>query len=401
MELNPIGLAVPAFFGLMALEFLWARLAGRKLFRLNDTVGDLTCGMGDQMIGIVVGVVTVTIYTAVNIRFGWFEMDSGSPLTWAVGLVGVDFLYYWFHRFSHRVNVGWSTHVVHHQSEEYNLAVALRQPWFSQFHSWLFYIPLAFLGLPPEVWVGSYAVNLLYQFWIHTQLIGKLGPLEWVMNTPSHHRVHHGTNPAYIDKNYAGIFIVWDRIFGTFELEQEVPVYGILKPIRTWNPLIANVAPITQLVRASAAQTGWRNKLTMFIAEPGWTPEGVQLPDFPSPLRGYDANAIKGQGGYVVVHLLPVGAVTGLVIAHSELWPPSWLCLGAAYILWTGLNWAGLLEGREWARWSEPSRLVVVGVASGWLALSMFTPPTLVPAVALGGLAALSVLSLVWRLRKS
>jgi len=398
MELNPIGLAVPVFFGLMAVEFVWARVAGRKLFRLNDTVGDLTCGMGDQMIGLVVGVVTLGIYTYVHTRLGWFEMDSTAPITWALGLVGVDFCYYWFHRFSHRVNVGWSTHVVHHQSEEYNLAVALRQPWFSQFHAWLFYIPLALLGLPPEVWAGSYAVNLLYQFWIHTRLIGTLGPVEWVMNTPSHHRVHHGTNPAYIDKNYAGIFIVWDRLFGTFELEQDEVVYGIIKPIRTWNALVANVAPITGLIKASASQPQWKDKLKMLVAEPGWTPQGVLVSDFPSPHRGYDVDAMSGQGGYVVAHLLPVSIATGLVIAHSDLWPASWLFLGATYIIWTGLNWSGLLEGRGWARWSEPVRLVAVGLASGWLAVHYAAG---IATVALGGLAGLSVLSLAWFSRKA
>jgi alkylglycerol monooxygenase len=393
LELNPIGLAVPAFVVLIAIEYVWARLVGRKLFRLNDTVGDLSCGMGDQMIGIVVGVLTFGIYTAVHSRFAWFQMDPKAPLTWAFGLVSVDFLYYWFHRFSHRVNVGWSTHVVHHQSEEYNLAVALRQPWFSQFHAWLFYIPLAFLGLPAEVWVGSYAANLLYQFWIHTQLIGSLGPMEWVMNTPSHHRVHHGTNPAYIDKNYAGMFIVWDRIFGTFEVENDEPVYGVMKPVRTWNAVVANVAPLRDLFMASANQAGWKNKLRMLFAEPGWTSEGAQVPEFPSPLRGYDAGAEKGQDGYIVAHLLPVSIVTGLVIAHSELWPRSWLCLGAGYILWTALNWAGLLEGRPWARWSEPVRLVTVGASSGWLAMQL---PLGVGSAALAGLGALSLLSLAW-----
>ena len=164
MELNPIGLAVPVFVVLIGIEYIWARLVGRKLFRLNDTVGDLSCGMGDQMIGLVVSVLTFGIYSGVHSRFAWFQMDPQAPLTWALGLVSVDFFYYWFHRFSHRVNVGWSTHVVHHQSDVYNLAVALRQPWFSKFHAWLFYIPLAFLGLPAEVWVGSYAANLLYQF---------------------------------------------------------------------------------------------------------------------------------------------------------------------------------------------------------------------------------------------
>jgi len=390
--INPIGIAVPFFFILMLAEYIYSRKTGRSLYRLNDAIAALTCGMGDQLVDLITSVFTVAIYHYVATEMGMFDWDSSSAATWVAAMFLVDFFYYCYHRFSHRVNFAWATHVVHHQSEEYNLAVALRQSWFAKSFSWAFYIPLALLGLPTVVWAGSYAANLLYQYWIHTQSIGRLGPLEWVMNTPSHHRVHHGTNPQYIDKNYAGIFIIWDRLLGTFEREDETVLYGIMKPSRTWNPLMANVMPIVNLARDSASQDKWTDKFKMWFAEPGWTPSGVQLPPFPAPNRGYNANAVPNLGAYIVTHLLPVGTATAYVIAYSKLWPASWLGLGAAYIFWTGMNWAGLLEGEAWARPSEWIRLVVVGFGAAFWA-------TTGAGLAFGAalvLCGLSVVSLPW-----
>ena len=286
-EINPIGIAVPFFFALMLIEWFYAKRSGRTLYRLNDAVAALTCGMGDQLVGLLSSVLTVAAYAWVQSQWSLFTWDMASPLTWVLGILLVDLCYYAYHRFSHRVNFAWATHVVHHQSEDYNLAVALRQPWFTQAYNWTFYPPLALLGLPAPVWLGAYALNLIYQYLIHTQAIDRLGPLEWVMNTPSHHRVHHGTNAAYIDKNYAGILIIWDRLFGTFEAEVEPVTYGVLKPIRSWNPVVANAMPIVNLAREAAAQERWADKLRMWIAEPGWTPAGVRLPEDPSEGRGH------------------------------------------------------------------------------------------------------------------
>ena len=392
MELNPIGLAVPVFFGLMCVEFAVAWWKKRTVYRLNDTIGDLTCGMGDQMLNLVTSIAAVAAYQWVFERTALIHMDASDPWVWVFGVVAVDLLYYGYHRFSHRVNLGWMSHVVHHQSEEYNLAVALRQAWFAQFISWVFYIPLAVLGLPAEVWMLSYAGNLLYQFWIHTRLIGTLGPLEWVMNTPSHHRVHHGTNPEYIDKNYAGIFIVWDRMFGTFEPEVEPPVYGIMKPLRSWNPLVANVGPMVALMRKSLFELSGINRIRVWWSEPGWTPEGVVHASFPAAGRGYDVNRMEGRGAYIVVHLAAVSIATALVITFSKIASPGWLALGAGYIVWSGLNWAGLMEGRSWSGPSEIARLCIVFGGSAILFVQGVTGMAL---IGLAGLAGLSVLSLV------
>jgi len=396
-SINPIGIAVPFFFALMLAEFLYSKWRGRSLYRLNDAIAALTCGMGDQLVDLVASVFTVAIYHFVATELGLFDWDPSAASTWVVGMLLVDLFYYFYHRFSHRVNFAWATHVVHHQSEEYNLAVALRQSWFTKSYSWTFYIPLALLGLPTVVWAGSYAANLLYQYWIHTQTIRRLGPLEWVMNTPSHHRVHHGTNPQYIDKNYAGILIIWDRLFGTFEREEEEVLYGIMKPSRTWNPWMANVMPVVNLIQESAGQVRWSDKIKVWFAEPGWTPAGVQHPPFPAPNRGYNANAVPLLGAYILTHLIPVGTATAYVIAYSNIWPAPWLGLGSAYIFWTGMNWAGLLEGEAWARPSEWLRLVIV-LAAATYGATVTAGLTWWAAVTL---AMLSVLSLPWFGRRS
>jgi sterol desaturase/sphingolipid hydroxylase (fatty acid hydroxylase superfamily) len=173
---------------------------------------------------------------------------------------------------SHEINAIWATHIVHHQSEEYNLTVALRQSWFQAFFSTLFYLPLAWIGFDPITTVTVIAFNTLYQFWIHTELIKNMGWFEWIFNTPSHHRVHHGSNPEYIDKNHGGTLIVWDRIFGTFQAEQVAPVYGITTPLRSWNPFHANFHYWNDLIQLSARASRATDKLKVFFAAPGWQP---------------------------------------------------------------------------------------------------------------------------------
>ena len=289
MAFNPIGIAVPFFFLLMGLEY-WRLWKQGRPYRMNDTATNISCGLGDQMLAVFLKAFLVLPYAYCESYWGYFDFSSSSALTWGVGFVAVDFLYYWYHRFCHRVNLGWITHAVHHQSEEYNLAVALRQPWFGKVYSWIFYVPLAFLGIPVEVMATSFALNLLYQFWIHTELIHRMGIFEWVFNSPSHHRVHHGTNPQYVDKNYAGVLIVWDRLFGTFAEEDEKPVYGTLKPLRSWNPFVANCGPWIELYRRSKNARSLKNAILVWWKPPEWTEDGPLDPadSFMGPDRGYD-----------------------------------------------------------------------------------------------------------------
>ena len=179
-----------------------------------------------------------------------------------------DFLYYWFHRASHEIRFFWNFHVVHHSSNEYNLSVAVRQSWFSGLAHWVFYIPIAFLGVPLWAFVTMHGLNLIYQFWIHTKFIGKMGWFEKIFNTPSHHRVHHGVNNQYLDKNYAGIFIIWDRLFGTYIEEDEEVRYGIVTPLNSYNPLWVNTHAWFEMFDKIKSKKTPMSKLRCVFASP-------------------------------------------------------------------------------------------------------------------------------------
>ena len=228
-----IVLSIPIFFVLMGIELVVVRWQRKDYYVLADSVSDISCGIISQLFEVFAKTALFAAYLYVYGHHRLRTFSETSPLVFVLGFLGVDFLYYWYHRKSHEMGVFWAAHVVHHQSEEYNLAVALRQGSI-QF-SWIFYLPLAVVGLPPAVFLTVSSLDTLYQFWIHTRAIGRLGPLEWVLCTPSHHRVHHARNPKYIDRNYGGTLIVWDRLFGTFRQEDEEPVYGITTPLRSWN----------------------------------------------------------------------------------------------------------------------------------------------------------------------
>ncbi|NNE55645.1 MAG: sterol desaturase family protein, partial [Flavobacteriales bacterium] len=213
---NIIILSIPIFFLLIGLELIWDLVQRKRgkpgVYRLNDALTNISCGIIDQVTGIFAKLFTIGTYViAFNLAREVFPWQMPENWMWfVVAFVAIDFAYYWSHRLSHQVNLFWTGHVVHHQSEDYNLSVALRQGAFQKILMFWVYLPLAAIGLPPAWFVISLAINLLYQFWIHTEAVGKMGPLEFILNTPSHHRVHHGRNPKYIDRNHGGIFIVWD-----------------------------------------------------------------------------------------------------------------------------------------------------------------------------------------------
>lgn len=268
-------MAIPIFILSIMLEAAWCHYKKKKLYRLNDAVNDLSCGIFEQI---------VNIFTKGFIFYNFYAVSKALALThwsqtsWIAFLITFllgDLAYYWYHRCAHRVKAIWATHIVHHQSEEYNLAVALRQGAFSNFFSSLFYIPLAILGADPVHFAIGHSLNLIYQFFIHTQLINRCPALiEMVMNTPSHHRVHHGKNKQYIDKNYAGVFIIWDRLFGSFEEEKEEVQYGITTPLRSFNPIWANLHYWVEISQMASATKGVLNKIWILISPPDYLPEG-------------------------------------------------------------------------------------------------------------------------------
>jgi sterol desaturase/sphingolipid hydroxylase (fatty acid hydroxylase superfamily) len=274
MDTILVVLAIPVFLAFMALEYALARRRHRVVYRFADSVANLGNGIGMQILAAFFVPVTVGGYAWVYKHWHVGTISPRSPLAWIVLFFAVDLAYYVFHRASHRINFLWAMHVVHHQSEEYNYSVALRQSWLDQLLQWLFYVPLAIAGFPTLMYLTMSTLNTLYQFFIHTRLVGKLGPLERVLNTPSHHRVHHGVNPRYVDRNYGGILIVWDRLFGSFEPEGDEPVYGIVKPLGRYNPLWANVHYYVEMARLAAAGRGLE-RLRAWVAPPEWRPRAL------------------------------------------------------------------------------------------------------------------------------
>jgi alkylglycerol monooxygenase len=302
-----IALSVPVFFVSMIVEFFLnrAHLAknpeprrlGSGAYRLADTFCNLACGIGNQLFDPVLRVAGFAAY-AFCFTHGPQLFRGHETAEWVLGFIGVDFFYYWFHRGSHRVNLFWAAHAVHHQSEEYNLSVALRQPWFEKILDVPFYLPLAVVGVRPEVYMTSFTINLIYQFFLHATFVPKLGFLEYVLNTPSHHRVHHGIDPQYIDKNYGGMLIVWDRLFGSFEEEGATVHYGTVKPLSSYDPLWANLAVWAQLAKIAARTERFVDKVAIFFAPPEWLPADhggpVVVPPVSPERRLFDPHASRG-----------------------------------------------------------------------------------------------------------
>jgi len=341
---NLVALAVPFFFLFMGVELAFARARRRRAYRFNDAFADLGCGIVQQALGLFYGATLLSVHARAQ-EHALLELRP-PLLVWGVALLGVDFLYYWWHRASHRVRLLWAAHVVHHQSEDMNFAVALRQAPLTNFTIVPFYLPLSLLGVPPFQLAVAASLNTLYQFWIHTELIPKLGPLEWVLNTPSHHRAHHGVNPRYIDKNYGGTLIVWDRLFGTFEEESEPVVYGTTEPLRSFDPLWAQLEPVLALARGSWRAPRLADKALIWLAPPEWSPRGVPAHAPPQVLgRSKWDVATTPRATGAVFFLLALSVVTTflLLLFHARLSPRE-LALAVSGVLAALLAGAGLIR---------------------------------------------------------
>jgi sterol desaturase/sphingolipid hydroxylase (fatty acid hydroxylase superfamily) len=316
-----IAIATPVFFALIALEYAIGRARGRSNYRLNDAVNSLSLGVMSQVVGLFTKLLAVGIYAAVYSVAAIWQWPTDQWWTWALAIVAYDFCYYWNHRLGHESAVFWAAHVVHHQSQEYNLSTALRQTSSGALLGWVFYLPMAIAGFPPEVFVVAAIVNLLYQYWIHTEQIGKLGGFDRWFGSPSNHRVHHAVNDRYIDRNYGGITMLWDRLFGTFVEETERCVYGTRAPLDSWDPLWANLEVYADLARRSWAADRWRDKLAVWLRPPGWQPATAGRPAWHKPsfdvsrVRRFDPPMGRSVQVFAAVHFALV-----LVAATTLLW---------------------------------------------------------------------------------
>jgi len=377
LNFNPIVLSIPIFFILIGIELLVERLTHKDLYRFPDAIANMSCGITSQLSGLFLTFLGIGIYTLLFENFALFTLEK-TWYYWIILFLLVDLAYYWGHRLSHEVNLFWGGHVVHHQSEEYNLSVALRQSSLQTVWTFAFNLPIALLGFEPLHFALVSAFNTLYQFWIHTETIGKMGWFEYVFNTPSHHRVHHGRNPKYIDKNHAGSLIIWDKMFGTFQAEEEKPTYGITKPLNSWNALYANVSHYVEMGQDLKRIPSWLDKLRYLFKKPGWLPDYLggyrAAPEVDrETYKKYETPAPMLLNLYVFFQYVICLIGTSLFLFNAGKFSLPEKAFIAMLVTIVVVNCGVLFENRAWARYAEwiriiayPSLLIVLCIVNGW-----------------------------------
>ncbi len=365
-----ISLAVPVFFLMIGIELVYGYASGKNNYRLNDSVAAISLGLISRippMLNLgVQGIVWTSIATNYNLQL----LPNDSWVTWLIAFVLYDVCYYWMHRMSHEIKVLWASHVVHHQGEEFNLSTALRQTSSGWLWKWIFYTPVFFVGVPGEVFFTVAAINLLYQFWVHTEHIGKLGMLEYIFVTPSNHRVHHAQNPEYIDANYGGVFILWDRFFGTFieERDELKPTYGTVKPLRSWNPIWSNIEIYDQMIRDSFHTKGIKNKIKVWFSSTRWRPDDVmeKFPHFSNDMDNfvkYDPQCDSAIKSFSLMQFITNSIIsTALIFTVSD---QSYLvtCAVAVMLVFSTTLVNLILENKQWAVNLEIIRSIFVVTA--------------------------------------
>lgn len=362
MKVDYIALSVPVFFILIGIELAYTFYKKLGYYRLNDSIANLSQGIGQQVTGLFMKTALFFGYKYIFEHWRLFDLPN-TIWVWIILFIGVDFFYYWFHRMSHQVNALWAAHIVHHQSEEYNLTVALRQSWFQGWFSWVFYLPLAWIGFDPLMFITLSSFNTLYQFWIHTRTIKSMGFLEYIINTPSHHRVHHGSNPKYIDKNHAGSLIIWDKMFGTFQKEEEEVYYGITTPLASWNPVWANVHYWAELWQTAKKSDTLSDKINVFIKPPGWFPQKLggfkAAPEIDAlNYKKFDSSYSKNLILYVLVQFIIALACGSALLFLYHKMESLTIVTAAIFIIFTLLSCGGLLERKNWLKYFEFARLI-------------------------------------------
>ena len=379
-----IAFAVPFFLLALLVELGIDLLRGSGLYRTNDAINSLSAGILSTTTGYFTRFIPLLAYglafenfALIDMPLSWFDLSARGVSLWLIAIFAWDFCYYWFHRFSHEISVLWAAHAVHHQSEDYNLSTALRQTSTGFLFGWIFYLPLFVIGFPVEVLLIANAISLIYQFWVHTQIVRRLGVLDYILVTPSNHRVHHAQNERYIDKNYGGILILWDRLFGTFqdELDEDPVVFGVRKPLANWNPVWANLQVYDYLLFDARRAARWRDKLGVWVGRTGWRPADVEArypkqrtdlghfekfdPPVAVPVRRY----VLAQFFVATVLTLSVSVLFAIGGTPAVIVP----CV----LLWALLYTLGLLlENREHALRFELARLLLV-VPIGVYALAL------------------------------
>lgn len=345
-----IAYAIPFFLAALALEYILDRRFATGYFRTPETLSSLSAGAVSNTSGLFSKALEIAIYGGLISFFNLPQLDSSlfdlsarGIALWVAVLFFWDFCYYWHHRLGHEVNLLWAAHVVHHQSEEYNLSTALRQTSSGFLFGWVFYLPMLIFGIPVGVIATVAAIDLIYQFWVHTRFVGKLGWFDRVFVSPSNHRVHHAQNARYLDKNYGGILIVWDRLFGTFqpELESDPCVFGVRKPLKSWNPVTANLQVYRNIFEHLSHAANGSERWAAIFRGPGWRPAalgGPLLLDDSALLtfKRFDPTVAVSMRPYIVVQFLCATLLAAWLSQKGANLSPAVL-VGFCLALWSTL----------------------------------------------------------------
>jgi len=350
---------IPVFFVLICMEFAYGYFRGRNTYRLSDTISSLNQGLISQLVVLLTKLFQIGVYTIVYRHLAQFPQWSfwNSIAGWIAAIVMFDFCDYWLHRLGHENALMWAAHAVHHQSQEFNFSTALRQESTVAFIGCLFYLPLAIVGVKPEQFGLAGLIVLIYQFWIHTEHVGKLGWFDKVFSSPSNHRVHHAVNEQYLDKNYGGMLLIWDHLFGTFAQEQEPCIYGTRTPLQSWNPIWAIASGYWQLTQTAAGMPRWQDKLRVCFKRPGWTPHGLYATgpgfDLQQAQRRYDPELTLATKLLAALQFLLMLTATVLCLWIADImsyWQLMAVCSTLLAAFWAlgallerRINWAILL----------------------------------------------------------
>ena len=357
--------AVPVFFLMIGIEFIFGVIKGTNNYRLNDSIAAISLGLISRLPPLLNLGIQGVVWTYVATNLNMSLMPKDSWVTWVIAFLFYDLCYYWMHRMSHEVKVLWASHVVHHQGEEFNLSTALRQTSSGWLWKWIFYIPMFMVGIPGEVFFTVAAINLLYQFWVHTEHIKTLGALELIFITPSNHRIHHAQNPEYIDANYGGVFIIWDRIFGTYIPERDdlKPIYGTVKPLRSWNPIWSNLEIYHQMIRDTIHTKTLKNKIKVWFSSTRWRPEDVyeKFPHVTNDLEDfekYDPDANRTTKFFTSVQFIINSSISTIII--FTIADQSYLqsCMLAIMLVASTTLVTSIIENKKWGYQSELARSI-------------------------------------------
>ena len=362
-----ITLSIPLFFGLVLIEFLYGYFTKNNNYRLNDAITSMSLGLISRFVPLLGLGFQYVVYTIVAEQYNLKLLSTDAIWVWVLAFLMYDLCYYWMHRIHHEVKLFWATHVVHHHGEDFNLSTAMRQTSTGFLWKWVFFLPMFLIGVPPAIYVTVAGLNLIYQFWVHTEHIGRLGWMEYVFITPSNHRAHHAQNDDYLDANYGGVFILWDRMFGTFidEREDLKPVYGTVKPLKTFNPFWANIEVFYQMLMDSIRTKKWSDKVKVWFSPPAWRPADVaeKYPITKNDLSNFEKHdpQIMMEGKiFALFQFFVINAMTLVMLFNVNLFDYSQMLSIIFFIVFVAISNSFILEGKSFAYRVELLRAITM-----------------------------------------